>query len=44
MDEARFEKLEKPKDVWHDGVMVAGTHIVLKWELVENMARPQSLS
>ena len=42
MEEGNFEKLEKTIDVWYDGVMVMGTNILLKWELAENMVRPQS--
>ena len=44
MEEGRFEKIEKTIDVWYEGVMVAGTNIVLKWELMENMVRPKSAS
>ena len=44
MDEGRFEKMEKTIDVWYDGIMVMGTNIILKWELAENMVRPQSAS
>lgn len=44
MDEGRFEKVEKVIDVWYDGVMVAGTNIMLKWEMMENMVRPKSAS
>tara|TARA_Y100000592_G_C5475251_1_gene321894 strand:+ start:401 stop:2836 length:2436 start_codon:yes stop_codon:yes gene_type:complete len=42
MEEGNFEKLEKTIDVWYDGIMVMGTNIILKWELAENMVRPQS--
>jgi hypothetical protein len=42
MDEGNFEKVEKVIDVWYDGIMVAGTNIVLKWELAKNMVRPKS--
>lgn len=42
MDEGNFEKIEKTIDVWYDGIMVAGTHIMLKWELSKNMVRPKS--
>jgi hypothetical protein len=44
MDDGRFEKVEKVIDVWYDGVMVAGTNIMLKWEMMENMVRPKSAS
>ncbi len=42
MEENNFEKVEKTIDVWYEGVMVMGTNIVLKWNLMENMIRPQS--
>ena len=42
MEEGNFEKIEKTIDVWYDGVMVMGTNILLKWELAENMVRPES--
>ena len=44
MDEGNFEKVEKVIDVWYDGIMVAGTNIMLKWELSKNMVRPKSAS
>jgi hypothetical protein len=44
MEEGRFERIEKTIDVWYEGVMVAGTQIVLKWQLMENMVRPKSAS
>ena len=44
MEEGRFEKVSKIIDVWYEGVMVMGTNILLKWEMSENMARPQSAS
>ena len=44
MDEGNFEKISKTIDVWYEGVMVMGTNILLKWEMSENMARPQSAS
>ncbi len=44
MEEAGFEKIEKTIDVWYDGVMVAGTDMIIKWELMENMVRPKSAS
>ena len=44
MEEGRFEKVSKTIDVWYEGVMVMGTNILLKWEMSENMARPQSAS
>jgi len=44
LDEGTFEKVEKLIDVWYEGVMVAGTNIVLKWEVQKNMVRPKSAS
>jgi len=37
-----FEVVEKMVEVWYDGIKVAGTDIMLKWELQENMVRPES--
>ena len=42
MDEGEFEKVEKRIDVWYEGVMVMGTNIILKWNMMENMVRPNS--
>jgi hypothetical protein len=43
VDEAEdFEVVEKIVEVWYDGIKVAGTKIILKWELQENMVRPES--
>ena len=42
MDEGGFEKVEKKIDVWYEGVMVMGTNIILKWDMMENMVRPNS--
>ena len=42
MEEGGFEKIEKKIDVWYEGIMVMGTNIILKWELMENMVRPNS--
>ena len=44
MEEGNFEKVSKTIDVWYEGVMVMGTSIILKWQMAENMARPQSAS
>lgn len=44
MEEGRFEKIEKTIDVWYTGIMVMGTNILLKWEMMENMVRPKSAS
>ncbi len=41
-EEGNFEKVQKTVDVWYEGVMVMGTNIILKWDLMENMVRPQS--
>ncbi|MDA9881553.1 hypothetical protein N9C33_02025 [Crocinitomicaceae bacterium] len=41
-EEGNFEKVSKTIDVWYEGVMVMGTNIILKWDLMENMVRPQS--
>jgi len=42
MQEGNFEKVEKTIDVWYEGVMVMGTNIILKWQMMENMVRPKS--
>jgi len=44
MEEGKFKKVSKTIDVWYEGVMIMGTNIMLKWEMAENMARPQSAS
>ena len=44
MEERGFEKVEKRIEVWYEGIMVAGTNFILKWELQENMVRPKSAS
>ncbi len=44
MQEGNFEKIEKRIDVWYDGIMVMGTNIILKWEMMKNMVRPKSTS
>ncbi len=44
MEEGNFTKVEKTIDVWYEGVMVMGTNIMLKWEMMENMVRPKSSS
>ena len=43
-EEGNFKKVSKTIDVWYEGVMVMGTNILLKWQMAENMARPQSAS
>ena len=42
MQEGNFEKVEKRIDVWYEGIMVMGTNITLKWEMMKNMVRPKS--
>ena len=42
MDEGGFEKVEKRIDVWYEGVMVMGTNILIQWNMMENMVRPNS--
>tara|TARA_R110000772_G_scaffold21686_2_gene59362 strand:+ start:4161 stop:6596 length:2436 start_codon:yes stop_codon:yes gene_type:complete len=44
MEEGNFTKVEKTIDVWYEGVMVMGTNIMLRWNMMENMVRPQSAS
>ena len=44
MEEGNYRKVSKTIDVWYEGVMVMGTNILLKWQMAENMARPQSAS
>lgn len=39
-----FEKVTIPKDVWYEGILVIGSNILLKWEMAENMVRPESPS
>jgi len=39
-----FEKVTIPKDVWYEGIYVIGSNILLKWEMAENMVRPESPS
>tara|TARA_R100001594_G_scaffold14471_2_gene30785 strand:- start:21202 stop:23637 length:2436 start_codon:yes stop_codon:yes gene_type:complete len=41
-EEGKFEKVEKRIDVWYEGVMVMGTNIIIKWEMMKNMVRPNS--
>ena len=44
IEDGKFEVVEKTIDVWYEGVMVMGTNIILKWNLMENMVRPKSAS
>jgi hypothetical protein len=44
IDEGNFDKLEKTIDVWYCGIMPLGGDALIKWELSENMVRPNSSS
>ena len=35
MEEGNFERVEKRIDVWYEGVMVMGTNIILKWDMMK---------
>ena len=39
-----FERKEAIKDVWYDGVLVLGSNMLVKWELLRNMVRPEAAS
>ena len=39
---AMFERIEAVRDAWYDGILVAGTNTLVKWELMKNMVRPKS--
>ena len=39
-----FEVIEAPREVWYDGILVGGSNILLKWEMMRNMVRPKSAS
>jgi hypothetical protein len=39
-----FERVEAVRDVWYDGILVGGSNIILKWEMMKNMVRPKSAS
>ena len=41
-EKARFEKVARRIDVWYEGVLVLGTDKLIKWQMMENMVRPQS--
>jgi len=41
-DNEYFDRLDISKEVWYDGVLVAGSNILLKWEMCKNMVRPKS--
>lgn len=38
----RFEKIDVIKDVWYEGVLVMGSNILIKWDLLKNMVRPEA--
>ncbi len=38
----RFERIDVVKDVWYEGVLVLGSNILIKWELLKNMVRPEA--
>lgn len=37
-----FEKVEAIRDVWYEGILVGGSNILLKWDMMKNMVRPKS--
>jgi hypothetical protein len=37
-----FEKVEAVRDVWYEGILVGGSNIILKWDMMKNMVRPKS--
>jgi hypothetical protein len=37
-----FEKVEAVRDVWYEGILVGGSSIMLKWDMMKNMVRPKS--
>ena len=37
-----FEKVEAVRDVWYEGILVGGSNILLKWDMMKNMVRPKS--
>ena len=39
-----FSKVERRIDVWYEGILVLGSQTLLKWEMSENMVRPDSAS
>jgi hypothetical protein len=42
MEERGFSKTEREIEVWYEGVMVAGTNYILKWEVAPHMVRPKT--
>jgi hypothetical protein len=41
-DNPSFERLDVVKDVWYEGVLVLGSNIIIKWDLLKNMVRPEA--
>lgn len=39
-----FRVIEIPKEVWYEGVLVAGSNHIIKWNMMKNMVRPKSSS
>lgn len=37
-----FKRLDVVKDVWYEGVLVLGTNTLIKWDLLQNMIRPEA--
>ena len=37
-----FERVEAVRDVWYEGILVGGSNILLKWDMMKNMVRPKS--
>ena len=37
-----YEKVEAIRDVWYEGILVGGSNIMLKWDMMKNMVRPKS--
>jgi len=37
-----FEKVETVRDVWYEGILVGGSNIMLKWDMMKSMVRPKS--
>ena len=38
----KFEKIDVVKDVWYEGVLVMGSNILIKWDMLKNMVRPEA--
>lgn len=39
-----FRVVEVPREVWYEGVLVAGSNHLIKWNMMKNMVRPKSPS